>query len=129
MQHFNRDNIKHSRYDTNAVLYVGMLVKKTQKQGHWSASGEAFENTLTLEKINEKENIYQFSFDGWRKSYDTFTKQIIRFPGSMSEERFVVQIIDNYGYYTDDILVEVDELPLYKEKSVVKCFLSLTKKP
>jgi len=47
----------------------------------------------------------------------------------MSEERFVVQIIDNYGYYTDDILVEVDELPLYKEKSVVKCFLSLTKKP
>ena len=80
-------------------------------QGQWSSSGEAFENILTLEKIDEKEDIYQFSFDGWRKSYDTFTKQIIRFPGSMTEKRFVVQIIDNYGYYSDDILVEVDDLP------------------
>ena len=84
-------------------------------QGQWSVSGEDFENNLTLEKIDEKENLYQFSFDGWRKSYDTFTKQIIRFPGSMTEDRFKVQIIDNYGYYTDDILVEVDELPLYNE--------------
>ena len=84
-------------------------------QGQWSASGEAFENILTLEKIDEKEDIYQFSFDGWRKSYDTFTKQIIRFPGSMTEKRFVVQIIDNYGYYTDDKLVEVDDFPLYNE--------------
>ena len=99
------------------LLMTPLLVFGQDKnyQGQWSASGEAFENTLTLEKINEKENIYQFSFDGWRKSYDTFTKQIIRFPGSMSEERFVVQIIDNYGYYTDDIYVEVDELPLYNE--------------
>ena len=84
-------------------------------QGQWSASGEAFENILTLEKIDEKENIYQFSFDGWRKSYDTFTKQIIRFPGSMTEDRFIVQIIDNYGYYSDDTLVEVDDFPIYKE--------------
>lgn len=84
-------------------------------QGQWKTSGDAFENNLTLEKINEKENIYQFSFNGWRKSYDTFTKKIIRFPGSMTEDRFIVQIIDNYGYYSDDILVEVDELPLYNE--------------
>tara|TARA_B100000768_G_C11247985_1_gene362698 strand:+ start:257 stop:736 length:480 start_codon:yes stop_codon:yes gene_type:complete len=84
-------------------------------QGQWSVSGEDFENNLTLEKINEKEDIYQFSFNGWRKSYDTFTKQIIKFPGDMSEDRFLVQIIDNYGYYSDDILVEVDELPLYNE--------------
>ena len=84
-------------------------------QGQWSASGEAFENILTLEKIDEKEDIYQFSFNGWRKSYDTFTKQIIRFPGSMTEKRFKVQIIDNYGYYSDDILVEVDDFPLYNE--------------
>jgi hypothetical protein len=99
------------------LLMTPLLVLGQDKnyQGQWSASGEAFENTLTLEKINEKENIYQFSFDGWRKFYDTFTKQIIRFPGSMSEERFVVQIVDNYGYYTDDIYVEVDELPLYNE--------------
>ena len=80
-------------------------------RGSGAPSGEAFENILTLEKIDEKEDIYQFSFDGWRKSYDTFTKQIIRFPGSMTEDRFKVQIIDNYGYYTDDTLVEVDDLP------------------
>jgi len=84
-------------------------------QGQWSSSGEAFENTLTLEKIDEKEDVYQFSFVGWRKSYDTFTKQIIRFSGSMREDRFIVQIIGNYGYYTDDTLVEVDDFPLYKE--------------
>ncbi len=84
-------------------------------QGQWSASGEAFENNLILEKINEKENIYRFSFNGWRKSYDTFTKQKIKFLGDMSGDRFKVQIIDNYGYYSDDILVEVDELPLYNE--------------
>ena len=84
-------------------------------QGQWSSSGEAFENTLTLEKIDEKEDVYQFSFVGWRKSYDTFTKQIIRFSGSMREDKFIVQIIGNYGYYTDDTLVEVDNFPLYKE--------------
>jgi hypothetical protein len=33
----------------------------------------------------------------------------------MSEDRFLVQIIDNFGYYTDDILVEVDDFPLYNE--------------
>ena len=84
-------------------------------QGQWSVSGENFENNLRLEKTNEKEDIYKFSFDGWRKSYDTFTKQIIKFPGDMSEDRFVVQIIDNYGYYSDDILVEVDDFPLYNK--------------
>jgi len=84
-------------------------------QGQWSTSGDTFQNTLTLEKVDDKEDIYQFSFVGWRKSYDTFTKQIIRFSGSMTEDRFIVQIIDNYGYYNDDKLVEVDDFPLYKE--------------
>tara|TARA_B100000787_G_C16039540_1_gene226338 strand:- start:46 stop:663 length:618 start_codon:yes stop_codon:yes gene_type:complete len=98
-------------------------------QGQWSAAGEAFENTLTLEKINEKEDIYKFSFNGWRKSYDTFTKQIIRFPGSMTEDRFIVQIIDNYGYYTDETLVEVDDLPLYNEgEERCKVFFEFDKK-
>ena len=84
-------------------------------QGQWSTSGDTFQNTLTLEKVDDKEDIYQFSFVGWRKSYDTFTKQIIRFSGSMTEDRFIVQIKDNYGYYNDDKLVEVDDFPLYKE--------------
>ena len=84
-------------------------------QGQWSTSGDTFQNTLTLEKVDDKEDIYQFSFVGWRKSYDTFTKQIIRFSGSMTEDRFIVQIIDNYGYYNDDKLVEVDDFPLYNE--------------
>ena len=95
-------------------------------EGVWSVSGDTFENTLTLEKIDEKEDIYQFSFNGWRKSYDSFTKQIIKFPGDMSEDRFIVQIIDNYGYYSDDKLVEVDDFPLYNEgeercKVLFKC--------
>ena len=99
------------------LLMAPLLVLGQDKnyQGQWSASDKAFENILTLEKIDEKENIYQFSFNGWRKSYDTFTKQIIRFPGSMTEDRFIVQIIDNYGYYSDDTLVEVDDFPLYSE--------------
>jgi hypothetical protein len=112
------------------LLMAPLLVFGQDKnyQGQWSTSGEAFENILTLEKIDKKENIYQFSFDGWRKSYDTFTKQIIRFPGSMTEDRFKVQIIDNYGYYSDDILVEVDELPLYNEgEERCKVFFELDK--
>jgi hypothetical protein len=114
------------KWNKNKVIFINIMIlliispllvfgQNENYQGQWSAIGEAFENILILEKIDEKENLYQFSFDGWRKSYDTFTKQIIRFPGSMTEDRFKVQIIDNYGYYSDDILVEVDELPLYNE--------------
>ena len=66
-------------------------------QGQWKTSGDAFENILTLEKIDKKEDIYKFSFNGWRKSYYTFTKQIIKFPGDRSEDRFGVQIIDKHG--------------------------------
>jgi hypothetical protein len=112
------------------LLMAPLLVfgQNENYQGQWSASGEAFENILTLEKIDEKEDIYQFSFDGWRKSYDTFTRQIIRFSGSMTEERFVVQIIDNYGYYSDDKFVEVDDFPLYNEgEERCKVFFELDK--
>ena len=98
-------------------------------QGQWSTSDDTFQNTLTLEKVDDKEDIYQFSFVGWRKSYDTFTKQIIRFSGSMTEDRFIVQIIDNYGYYTDETLVEVDDLPLYNEgEERCKVFFEFDKK-
>ena len=49
------------------LLMTPLLVFGQDKnyQGQWSASGEAFENTLTLEKKDEKENIYQFSFIAW----------------------------------------------------------------
>jgi hypothetical protein len=105
-----------------------MFGQNENYQGQWKTSGDAFENNLTLEKINAKEDIYKFSFNGWRKSYDAFTKQIIKFPGDMSEDRFVVQIIDNYGYYTDDILVEVEELPLYnKGEERCKVFFEFNK--
>ena len=114
------------KWNKNKVIFINIMIllmmspllvfgQNENYQGQWSAIGEAFENILILEKIDEKEDIYQFSFDGWRKSYDTFTKQIIRFPGSMTEDRFKVQIIDNYGYYTDDTLVEVDDFPLYNK--------------
>ena len=114
------------KWNKNKVIFITIMIlllmapllvfgQDENYQGQWSASGEAFENILTLEKIDEKEDIYQFSFNGWRKSYDTFTKQIIRFSGTMTAARFLVQIIENYGYYSDDKLVEVDDFPLYEE--------------
>ena len=111
---------ENKRIILSIIILLGMtplLVfgQNENYQGQWSTSGDTFQNTLTLEKVDDKEDIYQFSFVGWRKSYDTFTKQIIRFSGSMTEDRFIVQIIDNYGYYNDDKLVEVDDFPLYKE--------------
>ena len=111
---------ENKRIILSIIILLGMtplLVfgQNENYQGQWSTSGDTFQNTLTLEKVDDKEDIYQFSFVGWRKSYDTFTKQIIRFSGSMTEDRFIVQIIDNYGYYNDDKLVEVDDFPLYNE--------------
>ena len=111
---------ENKRIILSIIILLGMtplLVfgQNENYQGQWSTSGDTFQNTLTLEKVDDKEDIYQFSFVGWRKSYDTFTKQIIRFSGSMTEDRFIVQIKDNYGYYNDDKLVEVDDFPLYNE--------------
>ena len=83
--------------------------------GEWGVSGEEFENTMILEKINGKENSYRFSFFGWRNSYDTYTRQVIKFPGEMNNEVFILEIKDGRAHYSDDVLVLDEEIPLYYE--------------
>ena len=115
------------RYKENKIKVINILIlliifplnifgQDVNYEGEWTVSGDSFENTLMLEKVNTNENLYKFSFVGWRKSYDTFTDQIIKFLGEMSEDRFVIQIRDNVGYYTDDTYVEDDdEFRLYNQ--------------
>ena len=85
-------------------------------EGLWTASGDSFQNELVLEIVDPKEQRYKFSLAGWRKSYDPYADDIIKFFGEMSDDRFEIQIIDNIGYYTDDTYVDDDEeFPTYLE--------------
>jgi len=77
--------------------------------------GEKFENNLTLQKIKNEDDTYKFTFFGWRDSYDSYSRQIIKFSGQMLGDHFVIEIRDNKAYYIDDSLLEVGELPLYSE--------------
>tara|TARA_B110001450_G_scaffold31966_1_gene27826 strand:- start:550 stop:1035 length:486 start_codon:yes stop_codon:yes gene_type:complete len=77
--------------------------------------GEKFENTLTLEKIKNKDDSYKFTFFGWRDSYDKYARQVIKFSGQMLADYFVIEVRGNKAYYNDDALVEDGELPLYRE--------------
>ena len=77
--------------------------------------GEKFENNLTLEKIKNESDSYKFTFFGWRDSYDKYARQVIKFPGQMLADHFVIEVRDNKAYYSDDDLVEDGELPIYRE--------------
>ena len=68
-----------------------------------------------VEKITNQENSYQFSFFGWRDSYDTFAGQVIKFSGEMMGDHFTIELKDSNAYYTDDVLILVDEFPLYNK--------------
>ena len=115
------------RYKENKIKVFNILIlliifplnifgQDVNYEGEWTVSEDSFENKLVLEKVNPNEKIYKFSFVGWRKSYDTFTDQIIKFLGEMSEDRFEIQIRDNIGYYSDDTYVDDnEEFPLYNE--------------
>ena len=70
--------------------------------GTWVSSGDNFENKLILEKIEDKQNRYRFVFYGWRTSYDSFTKQDIKFSGEMNDEIFIIDIKNNKANYSDD---------------------------
>ena len=83
--------------------------------GKWSTSSEDFENTLILEKIDSKVNSYKFSFFGWRKSYDSFAKQVIKFSGEMVNEFFTIEIKNNSAHYNDDTQVFEEGWSLYNE--------------
>ena len=119
------------KYNLISLIYIIPLLIFSQNidyTGEWSDSsptstvssikiipGEKFENTLTLKKIQDKENSYKFTFFGWRDSYDRYAKQIIKFSGEMLADHFVIEVIDNKAYYNDNSLVEDGELPLYSE--------------
>lgn len=90
----------------NILLFLSISflnsTSSTDYSGSWISSGDNFQNTLTLEKIDGTQNIYKFSFDGWRISYDTFTKQDIRFSGEMKDEVFLIEIKQEKAIYSDD---------------------------
>lgn len=77
--------------------------------------GQKFENTLILEKIKNEEDLYRFSFFGWRDSYDKYARQIIKFSGEMVGDHFVIKIAENKSFYSDDNLVENGEFKLYRD--------------
>ena len=83
--------------------------------GTWLSSGNNFENKLTLEKIDGKQNSYRFLFYGWRISYDSFTKQNIRFSGEMNNEIFIIEIKNNKAEYSDDYREFEEGWELYLE--------------
>ena len=78
------------------ILPLLIFSQNTDYSGEWTDSspastvssvkiipGEKFENTLTLEKIKDEENLYKFTFFGWRDSYDRYAKQVIKFSVEM----------------------------------------------
>ena len=91
------------------------LGQNNDYSGEWSVYGDEFENILTLEKIESKESSYTFSFFGWRKSYDTYSRQVIRFSGEMKEEVFKIEVIDNIAHYDDNSQVFEKGWSLYNE--------------
>ena len=95
--------------------------------GSWMSAGDNFENTLTLEKVEGKQDTYKFSFDGWRKSYDTFADQEVKFLGGMNDEVFVIEVKNKKAMYSDDGREFSEEFPLYNDgEDRCKLFFELT---
>ena len=88
------------------LLYLNLFFSNPTEtlnfNGTWLSTRENFENKLILEKIENKKNRYRFVFYGWRISYDSFTKQDIKFSGEMSDEVFIIEIKNNKAEYSDD---------------------------
>ncbi len=91
----------------NAIVLILLtslsINQSTDYSGTWVNSGDKFENKLTLEKIEGNLNTYKFSFDGWRKSYDSFTYQEVKFLGGMNDEVFIIELDENQAVYSDDL--------------------------
>lgn len=103
----------------NAILLI-LLTFLSYKQsadysGSWINSGDNFENTLTLEKIEGTQDTYKFSFNGWRISYDFLAKQNIKFSGGMDDEVFIIEVKNQKAKYSDDVRDFNEEFPLYNE--------------
>ena len=103
----------------NAILLILLtfLSSKlsTDYSGTWVSSGDNFENTLTLEKIEGKKDAYKFTFYGWRISYDVYAKQNIKFSGVMDNEVFIIKVKDNQAVYSDDVREFEEGWSLYHE--------------
>ena len=97
------------------VLVFGCKEKTKDYSGSWTAKGANFENTLVLNKILGQKDCYKFSFSGWRYSYDSYTKQNIKFSGNMNEDFFIIQIDKGKAFYSDDKRIENKEFPIYNE--------------
>ena len=104
----------------NAILLILLtfLSSKlsTDYSGTWVSSGDNFENTLTLEKIEGKKDAYKFTFYGWRISYDVYAKQNIKFSGVMDNEVFIIKVKDNQAVYSDDGREFEEGWSLYREE-------------
>ena len=103
----------------NAIVLILLtslsINQSTDYSGTWVNSGDKFENTLTLEKIEGNLNTYKFSFDGWRKSYDSFTDQEVKFLGGMNDEVFIIELDENQAVYSDDLREFEEGWSLYNE--------------
>tara|TARA_B100002052_G_C15469912_1_gene413790 strand:- start:107 stop:547 length:441 start_codon:yes stop_codon:yes gene_type:complete len=103
----------------NAIVLILLtslsINQSTDYSGTWVNSGDKFENKLTLEKIEGDLNIYKFSFDSWRKSYDSFTDQEVKFLGGMNDEVFIIELDENQAVYSDDLREFEEGWSLYNE--------------
>ena len=96
------------------IFYFISCDSQNDYSGSWESRGDVFENILVLEKI--KKNSYKFSFKGWRKSYDHFSRDTVKFFGNMNNDEFKVTIKDGYAEYIDSKDMTTDDLKLYNEK-------------
>ena len=95
------------------VLAISAMSCNHDYSGIWESKGDVFENILILKKI--KGNKYSFSFDGWRKSYDHFARDTMKFLGQMNDKEFTIEVKDGYAEYTDSKEKTADGSNLYHE--------------
>ena len=81
--------------------------------GTWECKGDLFENILVLEKI--KDNNYKFSFKGWRKSYDYFSRDTVTFLGNMSDKVFKVSIKEDFAWNINNLFETFNIYRIYME--------------
>lgn len=104
------------KYIILLISITSMSCKQsTDYSGSWKSAGDNFENTLTLEKVEGKQDTYKFSFNGWRISYDILAKQNIKFLGGMNDEVFIIEVKENQAVYSDDGREFSEEFLLYRE--------------
>ena len=96
------------------IFYFISCDSQNDYSGNWESKGDVFENILVLKKI--KDNSYKFSFKGWRKSYDYYSRDTVKFFGNMNDDEFKVTIKEGYAEYIDSKDRTTDDLKLYNEK-------------